>query len=348
MTGRERILRHVRNESVDCLPAMPITMQFAARLIGVPYREYALSHRVLAAAQMRVAEQFDFDYVSAISDPAREAGDLGAAVVMDEDSPPAMDGARPLLESRCDLSKLTGKAETCGPRMTDRLQGVALLSERAGKEKLVEGWIEGPCAEAADLRGISNLMTDFGDDPSFVHELFEFVVQLELNFARLQVAAGADIIGIGDAAASLVGPRIYAEFVLPYERRMVQAIHAMGALVRLHICGNTRRILGGMGQTGADIVDLDYPAPVAEARLAMGPAQILLGNMDPVRVLRSAPAEEVWRTVAECHQAAGPRYVVGAGCEVPRDTPYENVRAMIRYAREHRPDDLPESRSTLD
>lgn len=345
MTGQERVLRHLRGDAVDCLPAMPITMQFASALIGVPYRQYAFSHRVLVEGQIRVAEEFDFDHVSAISDPAREAGDLGAAVVTEEDSPPAMDGARPLLTSRGDLGVLAGKAETCGPRMTDRLQAIALLRERVGSEKLIEGWIEGPCAEAADLRGITNLMTDFGDDPFFVRELFEFVVQLELNFARLQVAAGADIIGIGDAAASLVGPRIYEELVLPYEQRMVQAIHEMGALARLHICGNTRRILQGMGKTGADIVDLDYPSPVAEARAAMGRDQVLLGNMDPVRVLRDCSAEDVWRTVKECHLAAGPRYVVGAGCEVPRDTPHENVRAMIRYAREHRPDGSPASRS---
>ena len=58
-------------------------------------------------------------------------------------------------------------------------------------------------------------MFDFGDDPVFVRELFSFVVQMELRFAKAQLEAGADIIGVGDAAASLVGPRIYNEFVLP-------------------------------------------------------------------------------------------------------------------------------------
>ena len=44
---------------------------------------------------------------------------------------------------------------------------------------------------------------DFLDDPPFVTDLFEFIVVVELAFAAEQVKAGADIIGIGDAAASL-------------------------------------------------------------------------------------------------------------------------------------------------
>ena len=77
MTGKQRILARLRGEPVDSLPLMPITMMFAADLAGAHYRDYASDYRVLADAQVAVAERFDFDYVSAISDPAREASDLG-------------------------------------------------------------------------------------------------------------------------------------------------------------------------------------------------------------------------------------------------------------------------------
>jgi len=197
----------------------------------------------------------------------------------------------------------------------------------------IEGWVEGPCAEAADLRGINALMTDFYDDPAFVHDLFEMVVELELRFAKEQVASGADSFGVGDAAASLVGPALYEEFVLPYEKRLVDGLHAMGAPVRLHICGNTRRIFAGMASLGCEHVDLDSAAPLAEARAVFGPEVALCGNMDPVRALRDGTPESVAAAVAQCHRDAGDRYIIGAGCEVPRDTPYENLRAMTRHGR---------------
>jgi uroporphyrinogen-III decarboxylase len=90
-----------------------------------------------------------------------------------------------------------------------------------------------------------------------------------------------------------------------------------------------------MGQLGCDIVDLDWLAPLSEGRAAMGAGQVLLGNIDPVRVLRNATPQEVYEAVAECHHQAGDRFIVSAGCEVVRDTPPENLRAMQRYAREH-------------
>ena len=110
----------------------------------------------------------------------------------------------------------------------------------------------------------------------------------------------------------------------------------MGAKTRLHICGNTRKILGGMGQLGAEIVDLDFLTPVEEARAVMGPHQILLGNLDPVRALRDGTPESVAAAVAECHRHAGERFIVGAGCEVPRGTPVENVQAVARIVHEFR------------
>jgi uroporphyrinogen-III decarboxylase len=188
------------------------------------------------------------------------------------------------------------------------------------------------------LRGINQLMLDFYDDPAFVRDLFEFVLDLELRFARAQVEAGVDWIGVGDAAASLVGPQLYAEFVWPYEKRLVDGLHALGTRVRLHICGNTRRILDGIGRLGCDLVDLDYPAPVAEARAQMGPGQVLLGNLHPVRDVRDGSPASIAAALGECHRHAGPRFAVGAGCEIPRRTPAENMRALTAYAHGHQPE----------
>jgi MtaA/CmuA family methyltransferase len=153
-----------------------------------------------------------------------------------------------------------------------------------------------------------------------------------LRFAKAQLDAGAELIGLGDAAASLIGPQVYEEFVWPYEQRLVDGLHAMGAKVRLHICGNTSKILEAIGRLRCEIVDLDFFVSVADARRAMGPDQVLLGNLDPVRVIRDGTPESIRAALAECHRQAGPRYIVGAGCEIPRGTPPQNVLALAQYA----------------
>ncbi len=337
MNGRERILAQLSGGTTDRLPAMPITMQYAANYIGASYRDYAFDHRVLVEAQIRTAERFNIDHVSCISDPAREAADCGAAIEVFEDQPPAFIEENALLVDKKTLASLRIPDSLAGGRMTDRVRAVALFKERVGNEKLIEGWVEGPCAQGADLRGINTLMLDFYDDPDFVRDLFQFILEMETQFAKAQIDAGADLIGIGDAAASLAGPQIYSQLIQPVEMQLADRIRAMGAKVRLHICGNTRFALAGMGQLGCDIVDLDYPVPISEGRAAMGAQQILLGNINPVKCLLNGAPREVDQAVQECHRQAGPAFIVGAGCEVPRETPEENLEALIRYAIEHAP-----------
>ncbi len=337
MTSRERVLAHLAGQPVDHLPLMPITMMLACDQIGARYRDYCTDYRVLVEGQLRTAEVFGFDYLNTMSDPAREAADCGATVEYFDQQPVALVEDKALLSDKAKLTALRIPDPLAGGRMHNGIQAVALLKQRAGKDKIVEGWIEGPIAEAADLRGINTIMMDFFDDPSFVRDLFAFVVEMELRFAREQVRSGADMIGVGDAAASLVGPQIYQEFVWPYEKQLVDGLHALGTKVRLHICGNTRRLLKEMGRLACDIVDLDYLAPIGEGRQQMGPKQVLLGNVNPVAVLRNGNPSTVTGVIAECHREAGPRFVVGVGCEVPRDTPPENLLALCEYARSHRP-----------
>jgi MtaA/CmuA family methyltransferase len=335
MNGRERVVAMLEGRPVDCLPAMPITMMFAADQMGVKYFDYATDYRIQAEAQVRVAERFDIDHVSVISDPGCEASALGAILKFFPDQPPAIDEENALLRDKTRLASLKVPDPARPGRMLNRAQAVRLMKARVGNDKVVEGWIEGPCAEAADLRGINTLMLDFYDDPAFVREVFEFIVEMEWRFARFQAESGADLVGVGDAAASLVGPKLYDEFVWPYEKKLVDALHGEGIKTRLHICGNTRRILEGMGRLHCSIVDLDSLSPVSEGREKMGPEQVLLGNLDPVKVLKEGTPESVYEALGECHRQAGERFIVGAGCEVPRETPPANLQAMVRYAREH-------------
>lgn len=335
MNSRERVLAFLKGEPVDRIPSMPVVMMFCADHIGVKYGRYVEDPAVLAEAQVRTAETYDLDVVSNMSDPAREAADCGAHVEFYEDQPAAIIESDALLAEKSKLGRLAVPDPLGGGRMHKGVQAIELMKQRVGGDKLVMGWVEGPCAEGADLRGINTLMLDFYDDPPFVRDLFEFVVEMELRYARAQVDAGAEIIGIGDAAASLVGPSFYSDLIWEYEKRLVDGLHAMGAKVRLHICGNTKAIVDGMGRLGCEIVDLDYFTPVDVARQAMGPDQILLGNIDPVRSLRNGTPDSVTTDIAGCHGQAGPRYIVGAGCEIPRDTPLENVRALAAYASTH-------------
>lgn len=333
MTHKQRYIETLSGRPTERLPLAPITMMFAGDLVGRSYRDYATDYRVLCEGQCAVAETFDTSLVSAISDPCVEAHDFGADVSFPEDAPPAVKEEEALLADKAELGGLRVRSPESGTRMANRLSAVRSLKSAVGDDLMVEGWIEGPCAESADLRGINRLMIDFYDDPSFVAELMDLVVEQGTRFATAQVHAGADVIGIGDAASSLIGPQLYDQFVAERTEKLITAIHGAGALVRLHICGNITPLYPALAGLHADQIDVDSMNRMQAAREAVGPSATLCGNLDPVRLVRDGSADAVARGLEVCLEESGRPYVVGAGCEIPRGTPKENLRAMSQFAR---------------
>src|ERR1035441_7440349 len=75
------------------------------------------------------ALRFGFDYVSAISDPAREASDLGATVEWFDNQPPAIVESRALLDDKSKLAGLRQPDLAAPGRMRNRVEAVRLLAE---------------------------------------------------------------------------------------------------------------------------------------------------------------------------------------------------------------------------
>jgi len=330
MTAYQRVHALINGGEIDRTPFAPIFMLFAARLIQRSYADYVRDHRVLVEAQLRMVERFGVDIVSVISDAWREASACGAELIYREDAPPHC--LTPPLRERTDLARLRLPHPYSAERMRDRLAGCALLRDKIGGEISLMGWVEGPIAEGGDLRGSSQIMLDLHDEPGFARDLFEFITEMEIAFARAQIEAGADLIGLGDSLASLISPEWYADYVLPYERRIFDAVHAAGAKARLHICGDTNHLLALMPQTGADIIDLDWQVDLVAARQHFGPKIVIAGNFDPVAIALNSTPAQVYQACRLCHQAAGEPYLLAAGCEIPPATPHPNVEAMRSYA----------------
>jgi MtaA/CmuA family methyltransferase len=233
-----------------------------------------------------------------------------------------------------DIKRLVPPDPATGPRMSDRVEAVKLFRECVGGEVPIMGWVEGALAEAADLRSVYLTMTDLARRPDWLEELLEICVGVEIAFARAQVQAGADIIGLGDAVASQISPAMYRRFALPYEQRIFAAVHEMGALARLHICGNTTRILPDMMNSGADIIDLDWMVDMKSAAERFGDRMSFCGNADPVAIMMQGTPEKVYAATQYCMTVGGPRSISGAGCEVPDGTPEENFHAQTRALRD--------------
>lgn len=124
----------------------------------------------------------------------------------------------------------------------------------------------------------------------------ERILEQSILFARQQIKEGAQYIGIGDAAASLVSPKFYKELILPAEKRLIDEIHRNGARAKLHICGNTTALLNLMAESGADIIDIDHMVDLTAAFEKIGEKALLCGNFDPVSILLDGDVDMVKKT----------------------------------------------------
>jgi MtaA/CmuA family methyltransferase len=338
MQSRERIRAVLDGTPIDRLPVQPMIMMFAAKHAGQEYIEYARDGRRLAEAQLKVASDFGIDCLLSGSDPAREVIDIaGPDSVEWLDTGPTINEDRPALADKRRLASLKVPDPLSGGRMTDQITSIELMRNFAGPGASVVGWVEGPLALAQELRGLSNLMLDFEDDPDFVTELVAFAAEVAVRNWEPQVAAGADTIGMSDAAASMIGPALYEKFVVPAQMRVMSAIRAARpeVVIRLHMCGRTDPLLPAMRRLPADIFELDYPVDLGRAREVLGGDRTILGNVSTVGVMLTGAPGEVQEAAAACHRACGRHFIVGTGCEISPDTPPDNLRALVAYARAH-------------
>jgi len=325
MNSYERYHAVLNEDFVDFLPRTPILMQYAAEYISSDYAAFASDYRVLCNANRQCAIDFGIDQLSCISDSYREAAGFGAEVTYLKDGPPH--STHPL-EVEKDLSILQEPDPLHSIRMLDRIKAVQSYKRDFNKQYSILGWVEGPAAEAANLRNVINFLLDLIEDEAFAVDLMDRCLKAAISFAVAQVEAGADTIGIGDAIASQVSPDIYEKLIQPREKKLVEEIQKKGAWVKLHICGNITHLLPGIADLGVDLLDVDHMVDIVTVRKIVGDNVVITGNLDPVAAIKNGNPGSIREAIRRIYENIGNPYMINAGCEIPSGTPVENLRAL--------------------
>jgi MtaA/CmuA family methyltransferase len=325
MNSYERYINTIKGETVDFLPRVPILMQFAAEYIGSNYKNFSSDNNVLVEANIKCAEEFQFDQLSCIADSSREAHGFGAEVTYMEDSVPR--ATYPLVNTK-DLTTLLKPDPYKSERMFDIIKAVRKYKESFYREYSILGWVEGPASSATEIRTMTNLMMDLIEDRPFAEDLMDLCLQVEIDYAVAQIKAGCDTIGVGDAVVSQVSPRLYNKLIQPREKKLIKSIQDAGAYAKLHICGNITHLLPGIADLGIDIIDVDHMVDIERVRDALGNKVVITGNLDPVEGILNGNPEDIKEEFRRIYEKVGNPFMVNAGCEIPSRTPKENLKAL--------------------
>lgn len=227
------------------------------------------------------------------------------------------------------------------------LDPISKRYDEVGDSGILRGFVWGDQAgcwqHAACLYGISDLIMATFDRPGWVHELLQILLEKKLQFIERMKGAKFDLIETGGGAASstVISPKIFKEFCLPYDRKMHQALHDLGFRVTYHTCGGTLGIEEYIVQTGADVSETLAPPSVGgnqeswDFRRKIGDRMALIGGLDQYNVLTTGSQETIRKKVFELFDKVGNNggYVCSASDHF-FETPVANLTAYADAAKE--------------
>ncbi|MBW2241268.1 MAG: hypothetical protein JRH01_04725 [Deltaproteobacteria bacterium] len=218
-----------------------------------------------------------------------------------------------------------------------------LARQRFGGEKALFWMMRGVFVLSWRLAGMSNLMIKMVDEPDFVHRVAEMTTSFNLQMLDLVAEAGADVLvvedDIADTKSTLISPAHFAEFVSPYNRRLVERGHELGLKIVRHSDGNVWGLLDSFLDSGYDGLNpLEPQAGMAleKVKAYCGDRLCLLGNIDCAELLPRGTPEQVREAVRQAIAAAGKGggLIISSSNSLHPDVDPDNCIAMFQATAE--------------
>jgi uroporphyrinogen decarboxylase len=333
MTGKERAFAVINGKTPDRVPVFASTLAGAAWMQRVPQNLFHTKAETLADCVVTTARTLKLDGIFVSSDNWIAYEALGGEVVFPEDDEPW--GKTALIQYWSDLDRLKLPDPSQAGRMPMMLDAVRKVVARAGGDLYVEANIDsGPFQLAMTLRGAQQAMLDLEDNVEMLRDLLEFGTQLTISYGKAMARTGVHGVQFGESSASLVGPRVFEEFILPYDQQVIEALKAEAVHAFLHVCGHSSHLINGLVRSGADCLEIDAMVDLSDVFSKVGLSICIRGNVDTMLLLHG-PAERIEESAVAClamSRAAGGRLILSPGCGVPKHTPPEHVLALVKAA----------------
>jgi uroporphyrinogen decarboxylase len=210
--------------------------------------------------------------------------------------------------------------------------------DRVGKTVSVHTEIFSPFTQLLELVDYTNGFMALMDDPGKTKACLEALTRGAIALGRAHADCGADAILISSAFAGggFISPKHYREFVLPYERKVIEGIREeFDVPIYTHTCGRIGDRLELMAETGTQGIDTLDPPPLgnvelSDAKQRIGDRLFIKGNLDAVNVILNGSPENVSEEARRCitAAAAGGGYILSSACSIPPHTRPRNIEIL--------------------
>ena len=231
----------------------------------------------------------------------------------------------------------------CPPQDTMDCRMVTRAKEAVGEKGTVFPGFNGVFNALNAFRKLEDIMMDPLLDEGFYRDMMEFFLSWQIRRVRKWVETGADGIEVGgNLAGSAVGPGFFKQYVLDYERRLLEEIHRAGVFAGYHNCGDAAQVMHLYNEMEIDYWGYLTPPPfgdvdLEEALRVMRPDMVLRGNIDQVAFLPNATPEEIKGRVRDLLLKVKPRgnWILSTTDFWIDSVPDENIHALVEAGMEY-------------
>lgn len=221
-------------------------------------------------------------------------------------------------------------ADTAGASVV----AVRILKERAPDVPVIAN-VSGGATLAATLVEPLDFMRALIRDPEAAHRLVRATTEACGSFGDALVAAGADVVCIGESSATgdILGPTAFDTFVVPYVNGLIERFHGAGVPVIFHACGDVRRLRGALPRVQAEAFSVDSVVPLKDLR-AQVEGRPTMGNV-ATQLLHLGRRDTIREAAESCFGQGVD--ILAPACGISPKTPLANLACLAEVAADSGP-----------
>ena len=325
MNSRELVERAISGEYLDVVPVAPLIGGHSAVLFGASIEEAYRNSELMALLQIKAAKFYEVDIVFHYMDTTVEAEALGAEASVKNGLPAIVkhlrDSPEPIFSEK--------------GRIRVFVDALAKISRELSSSKVIGGYVLGPFTLLCQLLGLTRVFREImRGKTSFTEAYLVKLSEYSKGYVDLLAdEGGADLIMVLEPCLSLVRPSVFEKYSRKALENLLLYIKRKGLFSALHVCGRSNKIIHHFKNLSFDIIQLDYYVNIKEAKKVLV-GKCVLGNLNTKLFIESTP-EELFNEARKCIEEGGRKlHILSAGCEIPLQSRPENIKAVIKAARE--------------
>ena len=336
ISKKELVFSVLRHEPVPAVPWVPFAGVHAGRLKDYTASEVLTDKDKLVGSLMAVNQQYDPDGQPVVFDLQIEAEILGCELAWAEKAPPSV-ATHPMAQKITIPNDLPEKNDGRLPLV---LEAMREMKNNVGDHTALYGLVTGPFTLASHLRG-TEIFMDMFDHPEDLDQLIKYCTEVAKRISEYYLEAGMDVIAVVDPLVSQISPKHFSRFLGQPFTDIFRFIRGLDAFSAFFVCGDATKNIEVMCQTTPDCIAVDENIDLVSAKKITDRYNIVIeGNIPLTTRMLLGTQQDNMVYILDLLDALAPdggvpqNLIISPGCDMPYDTPMDNVVGAMQAIRE--------------